>query len=89
MLFRSGAEWLISQFHLSDVAQYWGLVAIQVLTFWLKVILFMLFFIVIRFTLPRFRYDQLMWLGWKVLVPLALVNVVLTALAIAYASTLG
>ena len=57
--------------------------AAQVLAFWTKVILFMLFFIVIRFTLPRFRYDQLMWLGWKVLVPLALVNIVLTAVAIA------
>jgi NADH-quinone oxidoreductase subunit H len=63
-------------------------VATQVLTFWLKVILFMLFFIVIRFTLPRFRYDQLMWLGWKVLVPISLVNIVVTAGAIAYASTL-
>ena len=84
-----GAEWILSHFHLSDMAHYWALVAIQVLTFWLKVVLFMLFFIVIRFTLPRFRYDQLMWLGWKVLVPLALVNVVLTAGAIAYASTLS
>jgi NADH-quinone oxidoreductase subunit H len=58
-------------------------VAVQVLTFWLKVVLFMLFFIVVRFTLPRFRYDQLMWLGWKVMVPLALVNIVVTAVAIA------
>jgi NADH-quinone oxidoreductase subunit H len=58
-------------------------VAAQVLAFWTKVVLFMLFFIVIRFTLPRFRYDQLMWLGWKVLVPISLVNIVLTAIAIA------
>ncbi|MGZ3651083.1 MAG: NADH-quinone oxidoreductase subunit NuoH [Bdellovibrionota bacterium] len=83
-----GADWLLSHFHLTDQLHYWLLVAIQVLTFWLKVILFMLFFIVIRFTLPRFRYDQLMWLGWKVLVPISLVNIVLTAGAIAYASTL-
>ncbi|MGZ6359376.1 MAG: NADH-quinone oxidoreductase subunit H, partial [Bdellovibrionota bacterium] len=81
-------DWLLSHFHLTDQLHYWLLVAIQVLTFWLKVILFMLFFIVIRFTLPRFRYDQLMWLGWKVLVPISLVNIVLTAGAIAYASTL-
>jgi NADH-quinone oxidoreductase subunit H len=77
-------------FHLS--AQQWAyglLVATQVLTFWLKVVLFMLFFIVVRFTLPRFRYDQLMWLGWKVMVPIALGNILLTAGAIAYASTLG
>ena len=84
-----GADWILSHFHLADQAHYWALVAIQVLSFWLKVVLFMLFFIVIRFTLPRFRYDQLMWLGWKVLVPIALVNIVLTAGAIAFASTLG
>jgi NADH-quinone oxidoreductase subunit H len=84
-----GAEWLLSHFHLADQLHYWLLVAIQVLTFWLKVVLFMLFFIVIRFTLPRFRYDQLMWLGWKVMVPISLGNILLTAGAIAYASTLG
>lgn len=82
-----GAGWLINvlnaKFALGDQFAYWGLVAAQVLAFWTKVILFMLFFIVIRFTLPRFRYDQLMWLGWKVLVPIALVNIVLTAVAIA------
>lgn len=75
---------LNTKFALGDQVVYWGLVAAQVLAFWTKVILFMLFFIVIRFTLPRFRYDQLMWLGWKVLVPLALVNIVITAVAIAF-----
>ena len=78
-----GLEALLSHLHLSDQMLYWAVVIGQVLTFWLKVVLFMLFFIVVRFTLPRFRYDQLMWLGWKVLVPLALVNIVLTALSIA------
>jgi NADH-quinone oxidoreductase subunit H len=79
-----GAGWLLSQFQLSEQMQYWGLVGLQVLAFWTKVIACMLFFIVIRFTLPRFRYDQLMWLGWKVLVPLSLINIVITAFAIAY-----
>ncbi len=86
-----GAAWLIevlnAKFSLGDQFAYWGLVAAQVLAFWTKVILFMLFFIVVRFTLPRFRYDQLMWLGWKVLVPLSLVNIVVTAVAIAYTVT--
>ncbi len=79
-----GAEWLLTQMGLTDQLLYWGVVAAQVLAFWTKVILFMLFFIVIRFTLPRFRYDQLMWLGWKVLVPLSLANIVITALVIAF-----
>ncbi len=48
--------------------------------FWfvVKVYLFMFVFIWIRATLPRYRYDQLMSIGWKVLIPLALGNIVLT-----------
>jgi NADH-quinone oxidoreductase subunit H len=33
----------------------------------------------IRWTIPRFRYDQLMHLGWRIMIPLALVNILLTA----------
>jgi NADH-quinone oxidoreductase subunit H len=52
---------------------------LQITSFALKLIFFTLFQILVRWTLPRFRYDQLMHLGWKGLLPLALVNVMLTA----------
>ncbi len=53
--------------------------------FWfaLKVAAFLFLFIWVRGTLPRFRYDQLMAFGWKVLVPLALANVLVTSFAVA------
>ncbi len=46
-----------------------------------KVLLFMAFFVWVRWTYPRFRYDQLMRLGWKVLLPLSLVNLLWVAVA--------
>jgi NADH-quinone oxidoreductase subunit H len=49
-----------------------------------KVILLMWFFIQVRFTVPRFRYDQLMKLGWVYLLPIALVNVVVVAVISAF-----
>jgi NADH-quinone oxidoreductase subunit H len=48
-------------------------------TFATKVLAFILFFVIIRWSLPRFRYDQLMKLGWLVMFELALANVILTA----------
>ncbi|MCK4461699.1 MAG: NADH-quinone oxidoreductase subunit NuoH [candidate division Zixibacteria bacterium] len=50
-----------------------------VVWFILKVFLFMFFYIWLRATFPRFRYDQLMAFGWKVLFPLALLNTMVTA----------
>ena len=48
-----------------------------------KVVAFILFFILVRWSIPRFRYDQLMKLGWVVFFELALINIILTALLIA------
>ena len=48
-----------------------------------KVVGFILFFILVRWSIPRFRYDQLMKLGWVVFFELALINIVLTALLLA------
>jgi NADH-quinone oxidoreductase subunit H len=47
--------------------------------FFAKVFFFIFFFMWIRWTIPRFRYDQLMHLGWRIMIPLALVNILLTA----------
>ena len=48
--------------------------------FLIKSFLFLYLFIWIRATLPRYRYDQLMRLGWKVLIPLAILNLVVTGI---------
>jgi NADH-quinone oxidoreductase subunit H len=48
--------------------------------FFAKITFFIFFFMWIRWTLPRFRYDQLMNLGWKILIPLAIANVAITGL---------
>jgi NADH-quinone oxidoreductase subunit H len=58
------------------------LAVLQVLGFCAKVCALVLFFIVVRWTVPRFRYDQLMNLGWKVLLPLAIANLLATGVAI-------
>ena len=56
--------------------------ALSVGVFSIKLLAVLFFYIWVRWTLPRFRYDQLMSLGWKGLVPLALANVVLTGIIV-------
>lgn len=55
------------------------LVLLSMLIMLAKVVFFIFFYIWIRWTLPRFRYDQLMSLGWKFLLPMALAYIVITA----------
>jgi NADH-quinone oxidoreductase subunit H len=61
------------------------LLAAFVPVFWfaLKIFFFIFFYIWIRGTLPRFRYDQLMAFGWKFLLPLAIANIVVTSILVA------
>ena len=56
--------------------------ALQVGAFTLKVMFFCWLQILLRWSVPRFRYDQVMRLGWKMLLPLALLNVIVTAIVI-------
>jgi len=66
-----GANWLLP--HLA-------VVILQVLAFTIKVLFFCWMQILLRWSVPRFRYDQVMRLGWKMLLPAALLNVAVTAL---------
>jgi NADH-quinone oxidoreductase subunit H len=59
-----------------------GVVALQVTAFTIKVLFFCWLQILLRWSVPRFRYDQVMRLGWKMLLPLALLNVTVTAIVI-------
>lgn len=54
----------------------------QIAVFVFKLMLFNIFFIVVRWTLPRFRFDQVQTLGWYYLLPLALINIFITAIII-------
>jgi NADH-quinone oxidoreductase subunit H len=51
--------------------------------FFMKIFAFIFFFMWVRWTIPRFRYDQLMHLGWKGLIPLAIANIIVTGIVIA------
>ena len=57
---------------------------LQIAGFFTKVIFLVLFFIIVRWTIPRFKYNQLMQLGWKVMLPVAIVNLLLTAVVLLF-----
>ncbi|TAF73911.1 MAG: NADH-quinone oxidoreductase subunit NuoH [Bacteroidetes bacterium] len=70
---------------MNDLGLSQNMVSILGLVFLLgKIFFFIFLFMWVRWTIPRFRYDQLMRLGWQVLIPLAIINIVLTGIAITF-----
>jgi NADH-quinone oxidoreductase subunit H len=69
-------------YRLEEAGQHNLYVAISLLVFLVKVSIILYIYFWLRWTLPRFRYDQLMDIGWKWLIPAALINIALSALAI-------
>ncbi|MBT6449536.1 MAG: NADH-quinone oxidoreductase subunit NuoH [Verrucomicrobiales bacterium] len=78
VLFLGG--WTLPFAGLNETATSLGMGLLQVGIFIGKLLLFMGLFIWVRWMLPRFRYDQLMDIGWKRFVPLAIANIVVTAI---------
>lgn len=63
---------------------HWAVSLLRIITFMLKVFVLCFLQLAIRWSVPRMRYDQLMNLGWKKLLPAAILNIVLTAVIILY-----
>ena len=72
----------LSFFLNSDLANTLTVMLFQIVVFVMKLMAFNIFFIIIRWTVPRFRYDQVQHLGWVYLLPLALLNLLITALIV-------
>ena len=72
--------------HIFDGVFAHGFIHTVLPIFWFvfKILAFLLLYIWVRATLPRFRYDQLMSFGWKFLLPVAMVNILATAFALAF-----
>src|SRR6202453_820863 len=70
------------QSHIDLQSSAWSLFIFPVV-FLIKMCLFIVFFIWVRWTLPRFRYDQLMGLGWKCILPISIANILLTGILLA------
>jgi len=75
---------LIEKFALTGLSVELLRVLFELGSFVLKTAFFLWLYVWVRWTLPRFRYDQLMDLGWRVLLPLALVNILVTGVLIYY-----
>ena len=60
------------------------LAVLGVVAMFTKTFFFVFVFMWIRWTLPRFRFDQLMHLGWKSLIPIAMINLLITGIVVAF-----
>ena len=69
----------INDAHLTESVGLNLMALFQGLALFIKVAIFIFLFMWVRWTIPRFRYDQLMNLGWKTLIPLSLINMIVTA----------
>jgi NADH-quinone oxidoreductase subunit H len=71
-----GMSWAVEHWSI-NIANILGIVALFV-----KICGFIFLYMWVRWTIPRFRYDQLMHLGWRVLIPLSIVNIIITGIVI-------
>ncbi|MCY1494619.1 NADH-quinone oxidoreductase subunit H [compost metagenome] len=71
-----GMEWAVENWGVNPAN------VIGIVVLFIKICFFIFFFMWVRWTIPRFRYDQLMRLGWKILIPLAIANIVVTGVVI-------
>jgi NADH-quinone oxidoreductase subunit H len=75
---------LVDHVEMSQMVGEWVRVLLEMGAFFLKILFFLWFFVWVRWTIPRFRYDQVMDLGWKVMLPLSLANILVTGVLIYY-----
>ncbi len=71
-----GMQWMTENVGI-NAANVLGIIALLV-----KICCFIFFYMWVRWTIPRFRYDQLMNLGWRILIPLAIINIMITGVCI-------
>ena len=85
-----GMDWVYTQLvgQFGEIAGHNAATGVGILVYFLKIAFFIFFFMWVRWTLPRFRYDQLMALGWKGMIPLAVINMIITAAAVLSGSPL-
>ena len=73
-----GMQWMLENVGV-NAANLLGFAAL-----FIKICGFIFFYMWVRWTIPRFRYDQLMHLGWKILIPLAIINIMITGVCLLY-----